>query len=253
MVPTLFGVIALLALIHGQLLRSDRGPAGQWSAPLAWCRALGYFCACLLAGHYSGALAALLADPVVDPEQLSDPLWWLSSIALLIFIIVAYWGYWYQSTLRFGRPIAVVPQLVFGLGWGFTSGLLFLSFWHLALQLGDGWPRWSVCLLAYVLISVWQALWMDMVWDVYVSPEHDTPESIRRKVPRTHVPNMTFCLVWFAVYENYWLFVGLQTIALLAASFGMRMPGPWSKQPTPAPRRVPGILGIPRAGGYINE
>ncbi len=132
-------------------------------------------------------------------------------------------------------------------------GLYFLSFWHFALSVGAGWPLWAVWLLAYCLISLWQALWMDMYWDVYVSPEHDSPESIRKKVPRTHIPNMTLCLTYFAFYENYWIFIGLQTVALLAASYGMRMPAPWSRASTPPARRVAGLLGLPRAGGYVGE
>jgi len=245
------GAMVLLLCLY--LARYRDHPPQQWSAPAAWLRAGIYFCFCLLVAIATGAMDAALASPVVHPGQSADPWWWLSTAAVSLFIVIAYWGYWYRHTLRFGRPLAPVSQLVFGLCWGFTTGLLFLSFWHLALAIGEGWPLWLVWLLAYVMISVWQALWMDMYWDVYVSPEHDSPESIRRKVPRTHIPNMTLCLTYFAVYQNYWIFIGLQTIALLAAAYGMRMPPPWSKLPTPPARRVPGLLGLPRAGGYIEE
>lgn len=240
--------VVLLALY---LVLWRRHPDDVWSAPAAWCRAGIYCCACVLFAQATGALEATLASPLVHPGQLSNGVWLLSSLALLIFIIVAYWGYWYHNTLRFGRSLDLLPQLFFGLVWGVASGLMFLSWWHLALSLGEGLPLWATWLLAYLAISVWQALWMDMYWDVYVSPEHDTPESIRKKVPRTHIPNMTLCLTWFAIYQNYWLFIGLQTIALLAASVGMRMPAPWSRASTPAARRVPGLLGLPRAGGYV--
>jgi hypothetical protein len=243
-----------MAILLGLYLARFRGhPPDLWSAPAAWSRAGIYFCFCLLAAQASGALQATLDSPLVYPGQAADPWWWLSTAVVLIFIIAAYWGYWYHNTLRFGRKLEILPQGVFGLCWGFTTGLYFLSFWHLALAVGEDWPLWGVWLLAYILISVWQALWMDMYWDVWVSPEHDSPESIRRKVPRTHIPNMTLCLTYFAVYQNYWIFIGLQTIALLAASYGMRMPAPWSREPTPPARQVPGILGLPRAGGYVAE
>jgi hypothetical protein len=243
-----------MAILLGLYLARFRGhPPDLWSAPAAWSRAGIYFCFCLLAAQASGALQATLDSPLVYPGQAADPWWWLSTAVVLIFIIAAYWGYWYHNTLRFGRKLEILPQGVFGLCWGFTTGLYFLSFWHLALAVGENWPLWGVWLLAYILISVWQALWMDMYWDVWVSPEHDSPESIRRKVPRTHIPNMTLCLTYFAVYQNYWIFIGLQTIALLAASYGMRMPAPWSREPTPPARQVPGILGLPRAGGYVAE
>ena len=240
-----------LLMLAVYMIRYRAHSADVFSAPAAWLRAGMYWCFCLLAGELTGALDATLASPLIYAGQLDDLLWILSTGAVIIFIFVAYWGYWYRNTLRFGRALVFLPQLVFGLAWGFTSGLLFLSFWHLALALGSGWPVWITWLLAYTMISVWQALWMDMYWDVYVSPEHDTPESIRAKVPRTHIPNMTLCLTWFAVYQNYWIFIGLQTVALLAASFGMRMPPPWSRESTPPARRLRGLFGLPRAGGYV--
>ncbi len=246
-------VLVMVGLLWLYATRYREHSPDVWSAPAAWSRACIYFCFCLLVADLSGALQATIDSPLVHAGQLQDPLWWLSTLVVLIFIIAAYWGYWYHNTLRFGRKLDPVPQLVFGLCWGWTTGLYFLSFWHLALAIGPTWPLWAVWLAAYVMISVWQALWMDMYWDVYVSPEHDSPESIRQKVPRTHIPNMTLCLTYFAVYQNYWIFIGLQTIALLAASFGMRMPAPWSKAPTPPARRVPGLFGLPRAGGYVNE
>ena len=242
--------LAWLLLLAVYWLRYRSHAPDVFSAQAAWLRAGMYWCFCLLAGKLTGALDATLASPLVYPGQFDDPLWLLSTAAVTLFIVGAYWGYWYRNTLRFGRVLAFLPQLVFGLAWGFASGLLFLSFWHLALLVG--WPTWATWLLAYTMISVWQALWMDMYWDVYVSPEHDTPASIKAKVPRTHIPNMTFCLTWFAIYQNYWIFIGLQTIALLAASFGMRMPAPWSHDPTPAARRLTGLLGLPRAGGYVD-
>ena len=247
-----WSVLALMvALLLLYFLRYRNHDKLVWSAPAAWLRAGIYFCFCWLAAVFSGAWQATLESPLVYPGQLQDPLWGLSTALVTLFILVAYWGYWYRNTLRFGRKLDVLPQGIFGLLWGFTTGLYFLSFWHLALALGPHWPTWAHWLLAYTLISVWQALWMDMYWDVYVSPEHDSPESIRQKVPRTHIPNMTLCLTYFAIYQNYWIFIALQTIALLAASYGMRMPAPWNKEVTPPARQVPGLLGRPRAGGYI--
>jgi len=245
---TLAGM-GLLLLLY--VARYRRHPPGEWSAPAAWLRAGIYFCFCLAVADLSGALQATLSSPLVHPGQWADPWWWLSTAVVTVFIFAAYWGYWYRNTLRFGRKLDVLPQLLFGLCWGVTTGLYFLSFWQLALAVGPDWPLWAVWLLAYALISLWQALWMDMYWDVYVSPEHDSPASIRAKVPRTHIPNMTLCLTYFAIYQNYWIFIALQTVALLAASFGMRMPAPWNREPTPPARRVPGLLGLPRAGGYV--
>ena len=251
LVPVLMLVWVLLLVLY--LLRYRDHPADRFCPEAAWLRAGMYWCFCLLLGVATGALDAVLNDPLVWPGQLADWRWWLSTVLVFGFILAAYWGYWYRTTLRFGRPLQPLPQLLFGLVWGVSSGVLFLSYWEIALGLTGEWPLWVSGLLAYGMISVWQALWMDMYWDVYVSPEHDTPESIRAKVPRTHVPNMTLCLPWFVVYQNHGLFVATQTIALLAASFGMRMPAPWNGHDTPPARRVPGLWGIPRAGGYIDK
>lgn len=241
-------MVAMLALYR---TRYSSHPSDVWSGPAAWLRAGIYFCFCLLVSMATGALQAALQNPLVEQAQLSNPWWWAFTLLISVFILAAYWGYWYRSTLRFNRPLALIPQGVFGLCWGVTTGLYFLSFWHLVAAIGPEWPLWGTWLLAYGLISAWQALWMDMYWDVWVSPEHDTPESIKAKVPRTHIPNMTLCLTHFALFENYWIFIGWQTTALLAASYGMRLQPPWSNEPTPPARQVPGLFGLPRAGGYV--
>jgi len=222
-----------------------------WSAPASWLRAGIYFCFCLLLANLAGAVDRVMHSPLVWPGQLQDPLWWLATGAVLIFIIAAYWGYWYYLTLRFDRKLFVISQLVFGLCWGISSGLLLVGFWEVASAIGASWPTWCVWLLAYVLISSWQALAMDMFWNVYVAPEHDSAITIQRKLACTHIPNMTLCLIYLAVYRNYGIFVILQTIALVAASYGMRMPPPWSDSQGPPSRRVPGLFGLPRGGGYI--
>jgi hypothetical protein len=55
-----------------------------------------------------------------------------------------------------------------------------------------------------------------------------------------------------ALYENYAIFVALQTWALLGASLAMRMPAPWSHEITPPATRSAGLLGLMRASGYVS-
>ena len=155
--------------------------------------------------------------------------------------------------MRFGRKLDIPAQLFFGLVWGVSYPLCFLGFWHLTINITPDWPLWAVFLLAYTLISVWQYLWQDLYWDVYIAPEHDTPWTIKWKVPCTHIPNVTFCLIYFAVYDAYWIFIALQALALTGCSFAMRMPAPWSKEPTPPARRHPFVFGLVHGGGYISE
>ena len=86
--------------------------------------------------------------------------------------------------------------------------------------IGKNLQPFQVWLLSYALIAIWQWLWQDYYWDVNISPEHDSPWSIKLKVIATHIPNITTCLIFFALYKNYAIFVALQTWALLGASFG---------------------------------
>jgi hypothetical protein len=61
-------------------------------------------------------------------------------------------------------------------------------------------------------------------------------------------------LIFLTIYENYVIFIALQTLALVGCSINMRMPAPWSKEKTSAARRVPSIFwGLPRCGGYISD
>ena len=174
-------------------------------------------------------------------------------LGLVSFILVAYWGVWARFTIRFDRKLDLLPQVFYGLIWGTAFGQMFLSFWHLAVMLGPDWETWQIWLLTYAILSIWQWLLMDMYWDIYISPEHDTAFSIALKVPTTHVPNITLCLTFFAIYENYALFVALQCLALIGCSVAMRMPAPWSREPTLAARRGPSMFfGLPRCAGYLS-
>jgi len=172
---------------------------------------------------------------------------------LILLVTVAYWGIWTRYTLRFDRRRDLIPQTAFGLLWGIASGLLFLFFYRIAQAVGSTWVTRQVWLLAYVMIAVWQWLWQDYYWDVYISPEHDSPWSIKLKVFATHIPNITTCLIFFVIYKNYAIFVTLQTWALLGASLAMRMPPPWSRQITPPATRSIGRFGLIRASGYIPD
>jgi hypothetical protein len=243
-------VAALLVSIY--LVRFRHHAPDVYVPQAAWLRAGIYFCACYLAGIATGVFDSLLSSPIATPEQVADGAWWSWLVGLILLVTAAYWGIWARYTLRFDRRLEVVPQVAFGLLWGAASGLLFLSFYRLAQVVGRNWAWWQVWLLAYVLIAIWQWLWQDYVWDVYISPEQDSPWSIKLKVVATHIPNITACLIFFALYENYAIFVALQTWVLVGASLGMRMPAPWSREVTPAATRSDGFFGLPRASGYVS-
>ena len=240
-------MIAMIILIFVRY----RHPSSEVFVPKAsWLRACIYFCACYLIAIGTGVFDALFSNPIATPEQINNKAWWLWIGGLITLVTVAYWVIWARYTLRFDRQLNPVSQTAFGLFWGTASGLLFLSFYHIAQAIGKEWQLYQVWLLAYSLIAIWQWLWQDYYWDVHISPEHDSPWSIKIKVIATHIPNITACLIFFATYRNYALFITLQTWALIGASLAMRMPPPWSAHITPPATRSVGIFGLTRASGY---
>lgn len=249
-----YGVAVLALVLLGLYVTRYRNhPADVFSPMAAWLRAYLYFACCLLFAWLTGATEALLNSSLLGRGSFNSLWWWVTTLGLLLFVLIAYWGIWAKWTLRFGRKLDLLPQLIFGLSWGVCYPLCFLGFWHLAENLGAGWPGWGVFLLAYAMISIWQYLWQDLYWDVYIAPEHDTPWTIKFKVPFTHIPNVTLSLIYFAVYDAYWVFIALQALALTGCSFAMRMPAPWSREPTPPARRHPFIFGLVHGGGYISD
>lgn len=233
--------------------RHRRSPPHRYVAAASWLRAAIVCCVFYMVSSLTGVLDEVVCQPIAVGEQLANPLWWMWAGGLVVFILVAYWVVWARYTLRFERALDPVPQTIFGLMWGTAFGLFFLSVWHLVEDVASGLTTWQVFLLTYLLVAFWQALFMDLFWDVYVTPEHDSPCSIRLKVPITHVPNLTASLAFFALYRNHAIFVILQTLALIGASISMRMPAPGSTAPTPVPRREPSIFfGLPRAAGYLS-
>jgi hypothetical protein len=94
---------------------------------------------------------------------------------------------------------------------------------------------------------------MDLYWDVYVLPEHDTPWSLKGKVICSHIPNMLVCLTYLAIYNNQGIFVMLQSLALTGAAVSMRVPPFWFKGYNRPPRTAPGLFGLPHAVGYVPD
>jgi hypothetical protein len=245
--------IILVSLLVIYIRRYRSHPPDVFVPEAAWLRAIIYFCSCYLVAITTGVVEDMRSNPVASTWQLADKLWWLWVGGLILLVTAAYWGVWARYTLRFDRRRALIPQTIFGVLWGAASGMLFLSFYKIVQSIGVAWKPWQEWLFAYALIAFWQWIWQDYYWDVYISPEHDSPLSIKIKVLATHIPNITACLIFYAIYQNSFLFVGLQTWALLGASLAMRMPAPWSKEDTPPATRSPGLFGFPRASGYISD
>jgi len=226
----------------------------EFNPKTSWLRAGMLFCAFFIISWATGTLNVVLSTPIASNEQLSSTSWWLWVAGLIAFIIFAYYGIWARYTIRFDRKVDIISQTVFGLIWGISLGQILLTIWRISTMIGSSWKIWQQWLLAYFLIGIWQWLLMDMYWDIYISPEHDSPKSIKIKTFFTHIPNVTLCLIFLAIHGNYMIFIALQILALVGCSVNMRMPAPWSKESTPAARREPSkFWGLPRCGGYISD
>jgi hypothetical protein len=102
-------------------------------------------------------------------------------------------------------------------------------------------------------MGLWQYFIQDYFWDVYVSPEHDTPKSIKLKTVVCHIPNIVITLGFLTLWNNYLIFIILQTFALLASTIFQKFPAPWVKGNFHAPMVKKGVLGLLRGSGYLNE
>ncbi len=253
-------MIAVVASLVGVVWVASTGAAlvggrdvPQWDfrPPLLWLRAVSYISLCWLISLATGTFRRIVEAPPVTSSQLHNPAWWAWTIAAVGVILVGYWVIWARWTLHFDRPKRRAVQLLFGLLWGSGSGQLFVAIHDLFSR--TTWPAWVIWLAAWSAIGAWQGVFQDVGWDVWVAPEHDTPWSIKRKVPASHIPNVTVTLTYLALYGNRLLFVGLQALALVAASIFMRFPAWWERRPVLAPATEPAYFGLLRATGFVSD
>ena len=195
---------------------------------LAWIRAAIYFVVCFAIAHFTGALQMALAQPLASAENLQDVKWILFT---LLCIAIEIWGYvylWPRGTLTHGRQLYWSMVLTFGLLWGLSEGLLFLSVFVLASKLIAS--KIVVWLISFTVISTFLGLWHQFYWDIYVAPEHNILEWNGRKVLFAHVPNIVITLTYLCLYGNAGIFVLCQTFALVASTYFMRFPPFWDEQ-----------------------
>lgn len=247
-------VLLLVTLIFTYFKRY-RGLAWTqyWARP-AWIRAGIYFTICYLLAYASGALELIVTSPIVTSEQLSNPVWIAYTLFAFGFIVVAYGIVWVKYTVLFDRPKNTAMSALFGFLWGSSSGLLFLSVWLWSQDISEamGWPVQVAWLGAWALLGAWQPNWHGIYWDHYIAPEHDTPLTQRIKALGCHIPNLIITLTYLALYDNYLIFVGLQTLACVFAAIGMRFPAPWA---APSTRNLAHRTSyrVPRCTGYLAD
>jgi hypothetical protein len=226
-------------------------PVTEWKPGAAWTRAFIYFAFCNLIAIATGTFEAIVTQPVFTAEQLDNPLWVTYASACFVYLLVAYWGMWARMTLTFDRKFHIPSQLAFGLLWGFSTGQLLLAFYH--LWSFAGLPGWAHYLLAYAGMGLWQYSVQDYFWDIYISPEHDSPRSIVIKTLVCHIPNVAICLGFLVLFDNYLMYVAFQTFALVASTIFQKFPPPWAEGHFHAPMTQRGLFGMPRGLGYREE
>lgn len=194
----------------------------------AWLRATIYFVVCFMVAHFTGALSLVLNQSLASAEDLRDVRWILFT---LLCVAVEVWGYvylWPRGTLTHGRQLYWSVVLTFGLVWGLSEGLLFLSVFVLASKFIVS--KIVVWLVSFTLISMFLGLWHQFYWDIYVAPEHNILEWNIKKVLYGHIPNIVITLTYLSMYGNAGIFVLCQTFALVASTYFMRFPPFWGNK-----------------------
>ena len=240
----IFGVI----MIGIYISKYKRLPIDTWKPGAAWTRALIYFSFCNIFINISGTLEQIITKPIITLEQISNIYWIIYASICFAFILFAYVIIWPHNTLNFDRRYYLGSEIVFGVMWGFSTGGLLLSFYHLWSLTGV--LPWLNYLLVFISISLWQYFIQTYFWDIYVSPEHDTPRSILAKTFCCHLPNVLLSLGFLSIWDNYTIFISFYIIALVSSTISQRFPAPWAKGRYRTPMVKIGIFGLPYGSGY---
>ena len=130
----LAGIIALGIIMITVYVQKYRNlPVDVWKPCAAWTRAMIYFSFCNIVITISGTLEQIITRPIFTSEQISNTYWIIYVIFCFTFVFIAYVIIWPRSTLTFDRRYNLGPEIVFGLIWGFSTGGLLLSFYHLTI------------------------------------------------------------------------------------------------------------------------
>lgn len=188
----------------------------------------------------------------VSDSQKTVAGWVAMTVMCCVAEVVLYWVLWPCWTLVFDRELYVFWCVVFAVVDGVANGLIMEIVWFL-LQVRCKLPGWASWILTWCAVGAWQGLFGSYYWNVYVLPEHDTPETLKLKTFACHIPNLSLTLTHLVLYENKLLFILFQTFALLSCSLKLRFPSPFSKEFIDAARCEAGMCGLPVAVGFVEE
>jgi hypothetical protein len=255
MIPVLIYIICVAVfggiMIGIYITKYRKLPINVWKPGAAWNRAMIYFSFCNIFTAASGTLEQIFSRPIFTSGQISDGFWTFYTIFYFAFVFVAYVIIWPSNTLNFDRKYFVISEVVFGIVWGFSTGGILLSFYHL-WSLTEIQP-WAIYIISFLCIALWQYFIQAYFWDIYVSPEHDTPKSILVKTFVCHMPNVLIGLGFLTLWGNYGIFIIIFIIALISSTISQRFPAPWAKGTFHAPMVKSGIFGLPFGSGYEDK
>jgi hypothetical protein len=220
--------VLLAASVLAQLFLAarNRHPDNIYSPPLAWMRALLYFSVILVISWATGVLQVLVHAPVVAPQDLASPLWQGLSGIWLVALVWGYVYWWPRGTLTYERKLHLLPQVLFGLAWGVTSGQLTLVMWSVIEEFG--FARWGTALLVFFVLAGYGQIYQSGWWDIHVSPPHNIRATNAKKVLFGHMPFLCIALAHFTLFGNALLFVAFHAAALACSAVAMRFPPFWA-------------------------
>ncbi len=133
LIPILITCFAIFGgiMIGIYMIKYRRLPIDDWKPGAAWTRALIYFSFCNIFTAASGTFEQIFSRPLFTAEQISNLFWIFYVIFCFIFVFIAYVIIWPRSTLNFDRRYYLGSEIVFGVIWGFSTGGILLSFYHL--------------------------------------------------------------------------------------------------------------------------
>ncbi|MFQ5635215.1 MAG: hypothetical protein ACE5G3_07780 [Gammaproteobacteria bacterium] len=220
-------VLAVCAVLGVLLFRERSRHAPMVHSPaMAWLRAGVFFCFALIFSWVAGVFKIVVTTPLARSGQPSDPLW-IASLALCLVVVAwAYVYWWPRGTKTHGRKLYVVPTVLYGLAWGVSVGLLYLSMYSI-IEVFQ-FPRLVNAFLLVALLSVYNMNYQLGWWDIHVSPPHNIRATNAGKVMFAHQPFLIASLSFLLVYENVGLYVVLNALALCASAVAMRFPPFWA-------------------------
>lgn len=199
--------------------------APSYNPRSAWVRAFIYFAVCWVIAWLSGAFEVIFNQPFLTPSADITIFWLVWTAVCTVVILVGYGIIWPMGTLTHGRPLVWPAVLVFGLAWGISEGLLFVSVWLMVGRFSAN--GWLICIITFLILSTFKGVWHSQYWDIYVSPEHNIEAWNLRKVLLAHTPNLIVTLIHLTLFNSMGLFILWQTAALMLSTYFMHFPSPF--------------------------